>query len=151
MARIRAGPPSEGWQVSRRSAAEEGGPGATKACATCGRTMTWRPRWARNWSSVRYCSDRCRRHPPGPADAAAEQAIRDLLAARARGASMCPSEAARLLASRSDAPGWHALMAPVRRAANRLVAAGEVVMTQRGRPVDPSVARGPVRLRLASG
>lgn len=151
MAGIRPGASSEGPQVSQRSETEQGGPGATKACTACGRTMTWRPRWARNWSAVKYCSDRCRRNPPGPADAAAEQAIRDLLAARARGASVCPSEAARLLAARSGGPEWPALMAPIRRAANRLVAAGEVVMTQRGRPVDPSAARGPVRLRRASG
>ncbi len=148
MARIRPGARSEGWQVSRRSEAEQGGPGATKACAACGRTMTWRPRWARNWPAVKYCSDRCRRNPPGPADAAAEQAIRDLLAARARGASVCPSEAARLLASRSVSADWRAAMPKIRAAANRLVAAGEVVMTQQGRVVDPSVARGAVRLRL---
>jgi hypothetical protein len=110
--------------------------------------MTWRPRWARNWPAVKYCSDRCRRNPPGPADAAAEQAIRDLLAARARGASVCPSEAARLLASRSGSADWRAAMPKIRAAANRLVAAGEVVMTQQGRVVDPSVARGAVRLRL---
>jgi hypothetical protein len=112
--------------------------------------MTWRPRWARNWPSVKYCSDRCRRNPPGPADAAAEQAIRDLLSARSRGASICPGEAARLLAARSGSDDWRTAMPTVRAAANRLVAAGVIVMTQGGRAVDPSVARGPVRLRLTS-
>lgn len=110
--------------------------------------MTWLPRWARCWEQVRYCSDRCRGQRPGPVDAAAEQAIRDLLAARARGASICPGEAARLLATRLALADWRAGMPRVRAAANRLVAAGEVVMTQQGRVVDPSVARGPVRLRL---
>jgi len=42
-------------------------------------------------------------------------------------------------------------MAPVRSAANRLVAAGEAVLTQDGRLVDPSRARGVIRLRLAPG
>lgn len=32
----------------------------SKACAVCGRTMTWRKAWAKNWDNVRYCSDACR-------------------------------------------------------------------------------------------
>ncbi|TXI03737.1 MAG: DUF2256 domain-containing protein [Rhizobium sp.] len=32
-----------------------------KACAACGREMTWRKRWARAWHEVRYCSEACRR------------------------------------------------------------------------------------------
>jgi hypothetical protein len=32
----------------------------SKPCTRCGRTMTWRRAWARNWDSVRYCSDACR-------------------------------------------------------------------------------------------
>ena len=33
----------------------------SKLCAVCGRTMTWRKAWAKNWEEVRYCSDACRR------------------------------------------------------------------------------------------
>nr|WP_297350663.1 DUF2256 domain-containing protein [uncultured Caldimonas sp.] len=33
---------------------------ARKPCAACGREMTWRRRWAKNWDEVRYCSDACR-------------------------------------------------------------------------------------------
>ncbi|MCY7300112.1 MAG: DUF2256 domain-containing protein [Ilumatobacteraceae bacterium] len=33
----------------------------SKLCAVCGRTMTWRKAWAKNWDDVRYCSDACRR------------------------------------------------------------------------------------------
>lgn len=124
-------------------------PTASKACAVCGRTMTYRRRWARAWADVKYCSDRCRRQGLGPADARAEAAIRGLLAARPRGASICPGEAARLLAAgRGAAEDWRAELARVRGAANRLVAAGAIEMTQQGRVVDPSRARGPVRLRL---
>ncbi|WP_295853410.1 DUF2256 domain-containing protein [uncultured Xylophilus sp.] len=36
-----------------------------KPCATCGRPMTWRKRWAKNWDEVRYCSDACRKAKPG--------------------------------------------------------------------------------------
>ena len=32
-----------------------------KPCTTCGRPMTWRKSWARNWDDVKYCSDACRR------------------------------------------------------------------------------------------
>lgn len=32
-----------------------------KTCAVCGRPMSWRKAWARNWEQVRYCSDACRR------------------------------------------------------------------------------------------
>jgi len=32
----------------------------SKTCLACGRPMTWRKAWAKNWDEVRYCSDRCR-------------------------------------------------------------------------------------------
>jgi len=32
----------------------------SKLCAVCGRTMTWRKAWAKNWAEVLYCSDACR-------------------------------------------------------------------------------------------
>jgi hypothetical protein len=31
-----------------------------KPCQVCGRPMTWRKAWAKNWEAVRYCSDACR-------------------------------------------------------------------------------------------
>jgi hypothetical protein len=40
-------------------------------------------------------------------------------------------------------------MEPARRAARRLVDAGRVEITQKGRVVDPSTAQGPIRLRRA--
>lgn len=33
----------------------------SKPCARCGRPMTWRKKWAKNWSEVKYCSEACRR------------------------------------------------------------------------------------------
>lgn len=38
-------------------------------------------------------------------------------------------------------------MPEVRAAAEALVARGELVVTQRGRPVDPATARGAIRFR----
>jgi hypothetical protein len=33
----------------------------SKPCSVCSRPMTWRKSWAKNWDSVKYCSERCRR------------------------------------------------------------------------------------------
>jgi hypothetical protein len=34
----------------------------SKPCQACGREMTWRKAWAKNWDQVRYCSDGCRKN-----------------------------------------------------------------------------------------
>ncbi|MFN3293573.1 MAG: DUF2256 domain-containing protein [Gemmobacter sp.] len=31
-----------------------------KTCACCGKPFAWRKKWARDWETVKYCSDRCR-------------------------------------------------------------------------------------------
>ena len=116
---------------------------STKTCAACGRRIEWRRKWARDWEQVRYCSTGCRRHGVTDTDRRLEQAILDLLAARAAAATICPSEAARVVGG----DGWRELMEPARQAARRLVAADEVEITQGGRVVDPSTARGPIRIR----
>ncbi|XKH01679.1 DUF2256 domain-containing protein [Marinobacter nauticus] len=36
----------------------------SKQCPVCLRPFTWRKKWARDWASVRYCSQRCRRSRP---------------------------------------------------------------------------------------
>ena len=115
----------------------------SKTCSRCGRTMEWRKAWARNWDSVRYCSDACRRHKLTAADEALEASILDLLDARAVSGTICPSEAARVI----DPERWQDLMEPARQAARRLVAAGDVEITQGGHVVDPSTAKGPIRIR----
>jgi len=116
-----------------------------KACAVCGREITWRKKWARNWAEVRYCSPGCRSRGLTDTDRALEDGIRGLLAKRAATSTICPSEVAR------DVGGadWADLMESTRRAARRLVAAGEVEITQKGAVVDPSTAKGPIRIRRA--
>lgn len=80
-----------------------------------------------------------------------EDSILTLLAQRAAGATICPSEAARAVyAARSQGTnddGWRELMEPARAAARRLVAAGQVEVTQGGRVVDPATAKGAIRIR----
>ena len=116
----------------------------TKPCVSCGRTIMWRKAWERNWDDVRYCSDRCRARKVNSVDDRLEATILELLAARAGGATICPSEVARVVGG----DDWRPLMEPARSAARRLVAQGRIDITQGGRVVDPSTAKGPIRLRL---
>lgn len=114
-----------------------------KACQTCGRIMTTRKRWRGIEDEVKYCSARCRSNKPNRTDRALEDAILTTLDKRESGASMCPSEAAQQVAPEN----WKALMERARSAARRLVAAEKIQITQKGKPVDPSTAKGPIRLR----
>lgn len=118
-----------------------------KTCATCGRRIEWRKKWEGCWDEVKFCSDACRRSKPVDADRSLEEAIVDLLTKRAAGATICPSEAARAVFP----DGWRERIEDARRAARRLVAAGLIEITQGGRVVDPSTAKGPVRLRRKPG
>ena len=120
-----------------------------KTCVACGRRIEWRKKWERDWDQVRYCSASCRKRGVTATDEALERAIQDLLAARARTSSICPSDAAKKVGGVDDEEAWRALMEPARRAARRLVAAGEVEITQKGRVVDPSTAKGAIRIRRA--
>ncbi|MDP1917546.1 MAG: DUF2256 and DUF3253 domain-containing protein [Myxococcales bacterium] len=116
----------------------------SKSCAVCGRTIEWRKKWARTWNEVKYCSEGCRKRKRQAGDDTLERRILEALSQRAGDATICPSEIAR-----SAAPDdWRPLMEPVREAARRLVATGVLDITQGGRVVDGSTARGPIRLRL---
>lgn len=119
-------------------------PPPPKPCAVCGRAITWRKKWARDWDAVRYCSDACRGRRTQARDSPLEVLILELLARRAGGATVCPSEVARAVGDGD----WRVRMEPVREAARRLVARGVLDIVQGGRVVDPSTARGPIRLRL---
>lgn len=112
-------------------------------CDSCGRRITWRKAWAEVWHEIRWCSDACRRRKVRAVDTQLESAIAVLLAARARGATICPSEAARAVGGED----WRELMEPARAAARRMVVRGELDIVQGGRVVDGSTAKGPIRLR----
>jgi len=72
-----------------------------------------------------------------PTDGDIAETLLALAAERGPGKSFCPSEAARRLS-----PDWRALMPELRRVAASL----PLIATQRGVPVDPVTARGPIRL-----
>lgn len=116
----------------------------TKPCVTCGRVITWRKKWERDWDNVKHCSDRCKRIKLDDLDARLELVILRQLADLPRGKTICPSEA-----SRAVATDWQPLMDRTRMAARRLVDQGQIVITQGGKVVDPSTAKGPIRLRKA--
>ena len=123
-------------------------PKQEKNCQTCGRAFSWRKKWEKDWDVVKYCSDACRGHKPGAADAALEAAILELLQERGRDKTICPSEAAKLVGGKATRVDWEGLMEPARAAARRLVAAGRILILQGGHVVDGSTAKGPIRLKL---
>ncbi|MEO0975224.1 MAG: DUF3253 domain-containing protein, partial [Pseudomonadota bacterium] len=102
---------------------------ADKICLTCGRPFAWRAKWKRDWAQVKYCSTACK-GGAGREGLALEQAILSLLAARADGASCCPSEVAR---QRYPEERWRDEMETVRQAARRLAHADRIEITQGGK------------------
>lgn len=75
---------------------------------------------------------------------ALEKTILALLAQRAPSATICPSEAARAHFGETH---WRACMEQTRRAARALVDQGKIEILQKGQVIDPTTAKGPIRLR----
>ena len=129
--------------------------GEEKTCRSCGRRITWRKKWERDWDSVTYCSSACRSRGVTAEDRQLEVLIRQLLAGAPRGIRDDEVLAALPTPAAEDSrPGHRPRRAgrvtpqeAVRRAARRLVTGGELEMLQGGRVVDPSTATGPVLLR----
>lgn len=115
-----------------------------KICQSCGRRIEWRKKWESDWENIRYCSKACRKSKSDARDHQLEEAILKLLDQRSRTATICPSEATREVFAKEE---WRDHMERTRRAARRLEARGEIEILQKGHPVDPSTAKGPIRLR----
>lgn len=109
--------------------------------------MEMRARWADSWADVKYCSPRCRRTKLNRTDQALESTILDLLAQRGRKGRVSPDEVT-LIVSSGVQEAADLLRERCRMAARRLAAQGRVELIQKGRPADPSTARGPFELRL---
>jgi len=73
-----------------------------------------------------------------------EAAIFDKLSQREPGKSICPSEVAKDL----QPDGWQRMMGRVRGVAVGLARQGRLVITKKGKPVDPDNFKGVIRLRL---
>lgn len=72
----------------------------------------------------------------------ARDAVLALLARRAPGATICPSEVARALADGDD---WRGAMPAVHDAVDTLLAEGRVALSWKGRPL--ATRAGPYRIR----
>jgi hypothetical protein len=115
-----------------------------KSCARCGREIEWRKKWKDCWEEIRYCSEKCRGTKLGAIDAKLGEAILELLGERPSGSSICPSEVARRC---FEGEAWRGQMERTRQAARRLMMEDRVEITQAGQVVDPSTAKGPIRIR----
>ena len=82
-----------------------------------------------------------------PTDDELAETILRLAAERGDERTLGPMDVARTLGG--DHPdGWGPLMQPIRRVAVQLMKDGRLVITRKGRPVDPDDFRGVYRLRL---
>jgi hypothetical protein len=113
-----------------------------KNCELCGRKIEWRARWAKNWDEIKFCSDQCRRSKKTK-HLGFEEKILTVLVKRPASSTICPSE---VLEDYLKQDPEH--MELVRQAARRLVHQGKILILQKGREVDPSDFRGPIRLKL---
>jgi hypothetical protein len=71
-------------------------------------------------------------------------------AERAPDKTACPSEVARHIGG-GHPDHWGPLMTPVRKVAVRLANEGRLVITRKGKPVDPNDFRGVYRIGLPRG
>jgi hypothetical protein len=111
-----------------------------KICARCARVIEPRKKWLSQWEQIKYCSEQCRKRRELRSY---ETQILELLRTRGAGKTICPSE----LLNEAERQN-KALMEEVRISARRLVSLGAIVITQKGKIVDPSKAKGPIRLKL---
>ncbi len=111
-----------------------------KICKTCGRTTEMRKKWEQIWDQILYCSAQCRQNKKAEKF---EEKILQLLKLRGADKTICPYE----VLSEPDKKDKK-IMEAVRASARRLVATGHIEIWQRGKRVDPSTAKGPIRLKL---
>ncbi len=105
--------------------------------------MVWRKAWEKNWESMRYCSDSCRRQKLDKTATPVRLALLDLVKA-ADAQKLCdPLEVAKALWP-SD---WQAHQEEVRRVVRQLAAEGLVVLFQNGKRTEELNFKGPIFIR----
>ena len=75
-----------------------------------------------------------------------KSAILKLLKTRRTGASICPSEAARVVFKED----WREQMPQVRIVASEMVSQNQIEICQKGVAVNPATIKGPIRLRICN-
>lgn len=111
-----------------------------KYCHRCARKIEYRKKWELNWEHIKYCSEQCRKMKNL---VSYEQEILDLLRQRGSDKTICPSE---LLEEQDKSD--KVKMEMVRISARHLVNKGLVQICQQGKVIDPSTAKGPIRIKL---
>lgn len=104
-----------------------------KTCRRCGRTFSWRKKWALNWDEVVYCSDACRRKKLRGSDDHRERRIVRALS-KTNGLALALEDIVR---SPEE-------LEPLRQAARRLAINGRIRIVQSGKTVEPRTIRGPI-------
>ena len=78
-----------------------------------------------------------------------ESVILQLLKERGSGKTICPSEAARIMAKLDGKPEcWRDWLEQARATAIHMSKQGQVAMLQHGKKIDPDKIKGPIRLQL---
>ena len=86
-----------------------------------------------------------RQRPTTPTDSDVDAAILAECARVGAGKSVSPNDVAKSL----DAENWRRCLKPVKRRAQYLAQKGQVQILRKGKPIDPDLMKGVVRLRLA--
>ena len=86
-------------------------------------------------------------HDPTKITAQIEATLLRLVYERGVDKTICPSEAAIAIAGK-EGEAWGALMPQVRKVAVRLANEGRIVVTRKGKPVDPNDFKGVYRLGM---
>jgi hypothetical protein len=124
-----------GCSVNKKASIQD-----NKICCSCGRTIEYRKKWERNWPEIKYCSDECRNNK-NKYDY--RNAILALLDERGPLKTICPSEVLS-----PELKQDHTMMEHVRRSARLLAAENKIEITQKGKAVDPTTFKGPIRLKI---
>ena len=118
-----------------------------KSCSSCGRKFTWRKSFAKNWEDVKYCSKACRKRKLSKIDQQIESTILKLLVSQSHPTPVTTGQIADLLDFGND----KYLLESIKRAARRLEAKSFVIITQDGKRVDSSKAKGNLQIRKQDG
>ena len=118
-----------------------------KSCSSCGRSFTWRKSFAKNWADVKYCSNACRKRKLSKIDQRIEKIIIELLEAQPHPTPLDTTQIADFLDFGNDKN----LLESIKRAARRLESKSFVIITQDGKKVNSSTAKGHLQIRKQDG
>ena len=118
-----------------------------RSCSSCGRSFTWRKSFAKNWEDVKYCSKACRKRKLSKIDQQIENTILELLETQTYPTPLSTGQIADFLDFGDDKN----LLESIKRAARRLEAKSFVIITQDGKRVDSSKAKGHFQIRKQDG